>query len=153
MKVSFRSFLKAPLVLFASLFFASCATQYSSEQTLAEDTYMVYKETYKAFAEAEKRYMDILFNLERMPEEEELWIMKRETMLELEHLRELMLQARSDFDDAAKDWDAHLQQRFADMKKQENYKSPNLNRSQEKLSSPGEMSEAEAQQIGKNPMY
>jgi len=141
-----------PLLGAAAICLTACATQYSSEQTLAEDTYMVYRESYKAFADAEKRYMNILFNLERMPEEEELWIMKRETMLELEHLRELMLQARADFDDAAKDWDKHLQERLSELKRMQSFKSPNLNRRDEKRSSPGEMTESEAMQIGRHPI-
>lgn len=143
-------FARISLLFAASLAFVACGGQYSAEQTLAEDSYMVYKDTYKAFAEAEKRYMNILFNLERMPEEEELWIMKRETMLELEHLRELMLQARGDFDEAAKAWDARLQDRLAELKKAETFKSPNIqNRMDEKRSSPGEMLPSEASKIGK----
>ena len=75
---------------------------------MVDDRYMMYKETYKAYKEAEERYLNLLFNIERMPEEEELWIMKREQMQELMQLRELMLQARGELDDAMKDWESHL---------------------------------------------
>ena len=75
------------LVLLSS-FFTGCASNHSAAQILAEDSYAVYLETYKAYAEAEERYMNVLFNLERMPEEEELWIMKRSLIVELEHFSE-----------------------------------------------------------------
>lgn len=149
MKCKFARLLVSSVAFAAGAFFVGCAGQYSAEQTLAEDSYMVYRDTYKAFAEAEKRYMNILFNLERMPDEEELLIMKRETILELEHLRELMMQARADFEDAAKKWDAALQEKLAEKKNAEEFKSPNLKNSQdEKRSSPGEMTEEEAMAIG-----
>ena len=53
--------------------FVGCATHVSSQQTMADDRNLVYEDTYKAYREAEKNYMNLLFNIERMPEEEELW--------------------------------------------------------------------------------
>ena len=57
---------------------------------MADDRNLVYEDTYKAYREAEEKYLNLLFNIERMPEEEELWVMKRERMLELMQLKELM---------------------------------------------------------------
>lgn len=141
---------KRSSVFLSALFLTlvGCASQYSSQQTLAEDSYVVFKETYKAFAEAEARYMNILFNLERMPEEEELWMMKRDQIAELEQLRNLMLQARGDLDDAMKAWDIHLQEKLAEIKQGKTFKSPNLKMSEQNRSSPGEMLPSEAAKIG-----
>lgn len=135
--------------LFA-LLLAACASNYSAQQTLAEDSYMVYKESYKALAEAEKRYMNILFNLERLPDNDELWIMKRETEGELEQLRTLMLQSRGEFDDAVRAWDEALLEKQAEEKRLKNYKSPNLKGRDANRSSPGEMLQSEADQIHLN---
>ena len=50
------------LILWSS-FFTGCASNHSAAQILAEDSYAVYLETYKAYAE--ERYMNVLFNLEK----------------------------------------------------------------------------------------
>ena len=70
-----------PLLMLSLLL--GCANHPSPQQTMVDDRYMVYEQTYKAYAEAEKKYLNLLFNIERMPEEEELWMMKRDQMLEL----------------------------------------------------------------------
>lgn len=146
-----KIFHSAVLVLILlSSFFTGCASNHSAAQILAEDSYAVYLETYKAYAEAEERYMNVLFNLERMPEEEELWIMKRSLIVELEQLRNLMLQARADFDDAVKAWDSDLQNRLAEIKKGNNFVSPNLRGADAKRSSPGELLPGEASRIGQD---
>ena len=136
-------------VLFC-VFLMSCASQHSAAQILAEDSYYVYTETYKAYADAEKRYMNILFNLERMPTEEELWIMKRDLIGELEQLRALMLQARGDFDSAVQAWDKSLQEKAAEIKKGKAFVSPNLKGNEHRRSSPGELLPSEAANIGRS---
>ena len=75
------------MILFSALLVVGCASHPSPQQTMVDDRYMVYKEMYKAYSEAEKDYLNLLFNIERMPEEEELWMMKRDRMLELMQLK------------------------------------------------------------------
>ncbi len=87
---------------------AACGGTKSAQQTMAEDRDYMYREAYSAYIKAENRYLNLLFNLERMPEEEELWIMKRDQMKELEQLRALMLQARSELDESLQDWERYL---------------------------------------------
>ena len=99
--------------------FIGCATHVSSQQTMADDRNLVYEDTYKAYREAEEKYLNLLFNIERMPEEEELWILKRERMLELMQLKELMLNARVELDGAIQEWERHLLDVQAEVKSRE----------------------------------
>ena len=120
--------------------FAGCTSHPSPQQTMVDDRYMMYKETYKAYKEAEERYLNLLFNIERMPEEEELWIMKREQMQELLQLRELMLQARGELDDAMKDWETHLMEVQSEVKKaQIQQYNPNFKGRDGQRTSPGQL--------------
>jgi len=114
--VDFAKSLFALLPLLMLSLLSGCANHPSPQQTMVDDRYMVYEQTYKAYAEAEKKYLNLLFNIERMPEEEELWMMKRDQMLELLQLRDLMLQARGELDDAVQDWEKHLQELQAEAK-------------------------------------
>ena len=119
---------------------AGCTTHPSPQQTMVDDRYMMYKETYKAYKEAEERYLNILFNIERMPEEEELWIMKRDQMQELLQLRELMLQARGEFDDSMKEWETHLMELQAEVKAaQVKQYNPNFRGRDAQRTSPGQL--------------
>jgi hypothetical protein len=119
---------------------AGCTTHPSPQQTMVDDRYMMYKETYKAYKEAEERYLNLLFNIERMPEEEELWIMKREQMQELLQLRELMLQARGELDDAMKDWETHLMEVQSEVKKAKIQQyNPNFKGRDAQRTSPGQL--------------
>ena len=92
----------------AVLLLVACSGTKSAQQTMAEDRAYMYKEAYAAYIEAENRYLNLLFNLERLPEEEELWIMKRDQMRELEQLRSIMLQTRGELDEALQDWEKYL---------------------------------------------
>ena len=107
MRVPVRNIFAFTVVAFVAIL-TGCTSHPSPQQTMVDDRYLMYKETYKAYKEAEERYLNLLFNIERMPEEEELWIMKREQMQELIQLRELMLQARGELDDAMRTWETHL---------------------------------------------
>ena len=119
---------------------AGCTTHPSPQQTMVDDRYMMYKETYKAYKEAEERYLNLLFNIERMPEEEELWIMMREQMQELLQLRELMLQARGELDDAMKDWETHLMEVQSEVKKAKIQQyNPNFKGRDAQRTSPGQL--------------
>ena len=75
---------------------------------MAMERARAYEGMYKAYMEAEERYLNLLFNIERMPDEEELWSMKRDQMLELVQLREMMLNARTELDNAVQDWESTL---------------------------------------------
>ena len=50
-------------------FLIGCGGTPSAQQTMVEDRALVYKDTYQAYIEAENKYLNLLFNLERMPEE------------------------------------------------------------------------------------
>jgi len=117
-----------------------CSSHPSVQQTMVDDRFMVYTEMYKAYAEAEKNYLNLLFNIERMPEEEELWIMKRDRMLELLQLRELMLSSRAELDDAIKDWESHLTEVQGEVQKAKIKQfNPNLTGRDAKRTSPGQL--------------
>ena len=91
---------------------------------MVDDRYMMYKETYKAYKEAEERYLNLLFNIERMPEEEELWIMK----------------ARGELDDAMKDWESHLMEVQSEVKKAKVQQyNPNFKGRDAQRTSPGQL--------------
>lgn len=133
----------------ALLFLVGCAAHTSSQQTMVDDRYMVYKDSYKAYKEAEEEYLNLLFNLERMPEEEELWILKRDKMQELLQLKELMLAARSELDNAMQDWERHLVDVQAEQKKKQMNYNPNFTGIDGKRTSPGQLLPGEASQIKK----
>lgn len=132
------------------LFFVGCSGHSSAQQMLVADRYMVYKDTYKAYKDAEEEYLNLLDNLERMPEEEELWVMKRDKMLELLQLKELMLTARTELDNAMQDWERHLTDVQAEVKRsQVKSYNPNFTGMDGKRTSPGQLLPGEANQINK----
>ncbi|MCQ2090500.1 MAG: hypothetical protein MJY93_09650 [Fibrobacter sp.] len=139
MKFSF-----AALACLAGLMFVGCAVHPSPQQTLVDDRRLVYVETYKAYDKAEKEYLNLLFNIERMPEEEELWILKREKMLELMQLKELMLNARAELDEAMRQWEMHMSDIQADMKTLKvRSVSPNFTGDASRRTSPGQLLESD----------
>ncbi len=95
---------------------------------------------YKAYSEAEKDYLNLLFNIERMPEEEELWMIKRDRMLELMQLKELMLNARTELDQAMQEWERHMVDLQAEQKKaQVKPYNPNFTGKDGMRTSPGQL--------------
>ena len=139
MRVPVRNIFAFTVVAFVAIL-TGCTSHPSPQQTMVDDRYLMYKETYKAYKEAEERYLNLLFNIERMPEEEELWIMKREQMQELIQLRELMLQARGELDDAMRTWETHLMEVQAEVKKaQVQQSSPNFRGRDAQRTSPGQL--------------
>ena len=122
------------------LLLMGCASHPSPQQTMVDDRYMVYKEMYKAYSEAEKNYLNLLFNIERMPEEEELWMMKRDRMLELMQLKELMLNARAELDQAMQEWERHMIDLQAEQKQAQVKKfNPNFTGKDAQRTSPGQL--------------
>ena len=128
------------MILFSALLVVGCASHPSPQQTMVDDRYMVYKEMYKAYSEAEKDYLNLLFNIERMPEEEELWMMKRDRMLELMQLKELMMNARSELDQAMQEWERHMIDLQAEQKQAQVKKvNPNFTGRDGERTSPGQL--------------
>ena len=122
------------------LLLVGCASHPSPQQTMVDDRYMVYKDMYKAYSEAEKNYLNLLFNIERMPEEEELWMMKRDRMLELMQLKELMLNARTELDQAMQEWERHMIDLQAEQKQAQVKKfNPNFTGKDAQRTSPGQL--------------
>lgn len=122
------------------LFLVGCTSHPSPQQTMVDDRYMVYKEMEKAYRNAEEDYLNLLFNIERMPEEEELWIMKRDKMLELMQLKELMLNARAELDQAMQEWERHMMDLQAEQKKaQVKQFNPNFTGKDAQRTSPGQL--------------
>lgn len=127
-------------VIFSGLVLAGCASHPSPQQTMVDDRYMVYKEMEKAYREAEEDYLNLLFNIERMPEEEELWIMKRDKMLELMQLKELMLNARAELDESMQEWERHMMDLQAEQKQAQVKKfNPNFVGKDGQRTSPGQL--------------
>jgi hypothetical protein len=134
--------IRAHRVIFTlcAVFLAACSSTKSPQQTMVEDRDGVYKDTYKAYMEAEDKYLNLLFNIERMPEEPELWEMKRDQMMELEQLRTLMLQSREELDASIQDWEKYLKEVEDETKKQNAPKYANFrNTPNDRRSSPGEL--------------
>ena len=126
-----------PLFLLpVALNFIGCATHVSSQQTMADDRNLVYEDTYKAYREAEEKYLNLLFNIERM--------------IELMQLKELMLNARQELDGAIQEWERHLIDVQAEVKSREIKKlNPNFKGRDAERTSPGQLLPGES----KNPSY
>lgn len=139
MKPSLSVYILLSTVYFL-LFLVGCTSHPSPQQTMVDDRYLVYKEMEKAYRNAEEDYMNLLFNIERMPEEEELWIMKRDKMLELMQLKELMLNARAELDQAMQEWERHMMDLQAEQKKaQVKQFNPNFTGKDAQRTSPGQL--------------
>lgn len=123
------------------LFFAGCAAGGGSpQQSMAMERSDVYYGTYKAYMDAEKKYLNLLFNIERMPDEEELWSMKRDQMLELMQLKELMLASRVELDNAIQEWEKYLVETKAEVKKEQvKQYNPNFTGRDGLRTSPGQL--------------
>lgn len=135
---------------FSAVALVGCASHPSPQQTMVDDRHLVYTQMYKAYKEAEDEYLNLLFNIERMPEEEELWMMKREKMLELNQLKEFMLNARQELDEAMRLWEMHLLDVQADLKQaQLKAFNPNFKGEDAQRTSPGQLLPNEANQIHK----
>ena len=131
--------------------FVGCTSHPSPQQTMVDDRYMMYREAYKAYRDAEERYLNLLFNIERMPEEEELWMMKREQMQELLQLRELMLSARADLDKAMQEWETHLTEVQGEVKKNKiKQYNPNFPGKDGERTSPGQLLPGEVNRKKRN---
>ena len=139
MKQSFSVYILLSTAYFL-LFLVGCTSHPPPQQTMVDDRYLVYKEMEKAYRNAEEDYMNLLFNIERMPEEEELWIMKRDKMLELMQLKELMLNARAELDQAMQERERHMMDLQAEQKTaQVKQFNPNFTGKDAQRTSPGQL--------------
>lgn len=83
-----------------------CAGSY--QNTVVQDRLKDYQEASKAYHSTEEEYLILLFNLERMPDDPYLQERKKELMADLTSLRAVMLQSRSELDDAVQRWEQEL---------------------------------------------
>ena len=90
-----------------ALILLSCAAP-SVQQSDARDRQGEYERAYTEFYNAEKEYLNILFNLETHPQDSFLVSQKNIKRQEIEHLRNLMLQSRSEFDQSVIQWEAYV---------------------------------------------
>lgn len=96
------------LVLVAQfLALSSCTVSY--HQAMAEDRREVYLDAMREHSRLEKKYLELLANLERMPKEPWLLEQKKIQMKELNHAMEVLLQSRQEFTTSLQDWENHLQ--------------------------------------------
>lgn len=125
---------------FVAALLAGCASHPSPQQTMVDDRHLVYVDMYKAYRKVEEDYLNLLFNIERMPDEEELWSMKRDQMLELMQLKELMLASRVELDNAIQEWEKYLVETKAEVKKEQvKQYNPNFTGRDGLRTSPGQL--------------
>lgn len=124
-----------------SFFLSACSLSGgSAAQSMAMERASAYEGMYKAYMEAEERYLNLLFNIERMSDEEELWSMKRDQMKELVQLREMMLNARTELDDAIQEWEKYLIEKQAEAKQDKSGRfNPNFTGTDALRTSPGQL--------------
>jgi len=97
------------LVLIFALFFLISCTTTSMQRENAKARYEEYKSALKYYAETEEDYIILLENLEKYPKEQYLLVRKQILRKEMEQNRVLMLQARSEFEEALQEWDSKVQ--------------------------------------------
>ncbi|MDR2581555.1 MAG: hypothetical protein LBC85_11260 [Fibromonadaceae bacterium] len=96
------------LVIISALLLMSCVAT-SPQQDTAKTLYEEYKSALKYYSESEQNYIILLSNLERYPKDDYLLIRKQILRKDIEQNRLLMLQARSEFEKALKEWDIAVQ--------------------------------------------
>jgi len=89
------------------LFLVSCATT-SMHQENAKTLYEEYKSSFKYYTEAEDDYIVLLSNLEKYPKDQYLLIRKQLMRKDIEQNRMLMIQARTEFEKALREWDMEV---------------------------------------------
>lgn len=126
-------------MIFCAAILVACSGTKSTQQIMAEDRAYMYKEAYKAYIEAENKYLNLLFNIERLPEEEELWLMKRDQMKELEQLRSLMLQSRGELDESLQSWEKYLSELQKEIAASKAQRKANFRSQDDLRTSPGQL--------------
>ncbi|HSQ40649.1 MAG TPA: hypothetical protein VLM37_00045 [Fibrobacteraceae bacterium] len=90
----------------AALVLLSCGGTYQYE--VVKERQGDYEQAYRAYQDAENEYINLLFNMERVPNDAYLLELKKTQMKELMNLRSVMLQSRSEFDEAVQQWENDL---------------------------------------------
>lgn len=105
-----KSFLWVGVLLTTAVtaFFIGCAGSF--QDSVVQDRLADYKAASKAYHETEEEYLILLFNLERMPDDPYLLDRKKELMVDLVQLRSVMLQSRSELDDAVQRWELEIKE-------------------------------------------
>lgn len=105
-----KSFLWVGILLATALaaIFIGCAGSF--QDSVVQDRLADYKAASKAYHETEEEYLTLLFNLERMPDDPYLLDRKKELMVDLVQLRSVMLQSRSELDDAVQRWELEIKE-------------------------------------------
>lgn len=93
------------LLLFVAIL-SSCAG--SIQYEMVQDRQQTYQNASREYHRAEEEYINLLFNLERLPKDPYLLEQKKIQMKELEHLRALLLQSRSELDVSVQQWESEL---------------------------------------------
>jgi len=101
--------MKSILVACAGSLLVACAAP-STQQVDARDREGEYERAYADFRTAEKEYLNLLFNLETHPEDAYLLEQRQIKRKEVEQMRNLMMQSRSEFDDAVIKWEDYLRE-------------------------------------------
>jgi len=88
-----------------------CACGGSLQYDVVQDRLRDYQRALREYHRAEEEYLNLLFNLERLPQDPFLLEQKKIQMKELEQLRALLLQSRSELDMAVQQWELELMAR------------------------------------------
>jgi hypothetical protein len=94
------------LLVVGSFLFSSCAGSY--QNMVVEDRVTTYREALEYFHEAEDAYLNVLFNLERYPDEVFLQQRLKVAAAELEQARVIVMQSRRELDDAVDVWEKDI---------------------------------------------
>lgn len=105
-----KSFLWAGTILGVALMALLLGCAGSFQDSVVQDRLADYKAASKAYHETEEEYLTLLFNLERMPDDPYLLDRKKELMSDLIQLRSVMLQSRSELDDAVQRWELEIKE-------------------------------------------
>lgn len=91
------------LIISGFLFLAGCAASY--HDGVVSNRLETYKQSLEAFQEAEEKYLNLLYNLERYPEDEFLKARKVVLAKELDQMRMLVKQSRQELDRSVQQWE------------------------------------------------
>jgi len=89
-----------------SALLVGCVGSYQNQ--VVDDRLQDYERCSQEYHDAEKTYLNLLFNLERVPGDSFLLQEKKMQMQELVNLRSVLLQSRGELDDAIQQWELQI---------------------------------------------
>jgi len=95
--------MKHLLILLSFLLLSGCAASY--HDGVVNNRMDTYKQSLEAFLETEEKYLNLLYNLERYPEDEFLKARKVVLAKELDQMRMLVKQSRQELDRSVQQWE------------------------------------------------